>query len=121
MGVPESERVSRPTEPDALVLEAWGQGLLVGALLVMFAITIANMRKRVLLHKLILAEVSMNSVFFKRQQYTNQVIFLIALPGHVPRNLDLHTPTRIRMVSLRDSDRIKRLLEFTQCDRMDEK
>lgn len=56
MGVPESERVNRPTEPDALVLEAWGQGLLVGALLVMFAITIANMRKRVLLHKLILAE-----------------------------------------------------------------
>ncbi|PCG91069.1 Hypothetical protein PENO1_095780 [Penicillium occitanis (nom. inval.)] len=56
MGVPESERVTRPTEPDALVLEAWGQGLLVGALLVMFAITIANMRKRVLLHKLILAE-----------------------------------------------------------------
>ena len=58
MGVPESQRVTRPTQPDALVLEAWGQGLLVGALLVMLAITIANMRKRVLLHKLILAEVS---------------------------------------------------------------
>ncbi|EED14769.1 conserved hypothetical protein [Talaromyces stipitatus ATCC 10500] len=56
MGVPDSEKVTRPTEPDALVLEAWGQGLLVGALLVMFAITIANMRRRVLLHKLILAE-----------------------------------------------------------------
>jgi hypothetical protein len=61
MGVPESQRVTRPTQPDALVLEAWGQGMLVGALLVMFAITIANMRRRVLLHKLILAEVSIHS------------------------------------------------------------
>lgn len=62
MGVPESERVTRPTQPDALVLEAWGQGMLVGALLVMLAITIANMRRRVLLHKLILAEVSLSKI-----------------------------------------------------------
>ena len=62
MGVPESEKVTRPTQPDALVLEAWGQGMLVGALLVMLAITIANMRRRVLLHKLILAEVSLSKI-----------------------------------------------------------
>jgi hypothetical protein len=48
---------ARPTDPNALVLEAWGQGLLVGALVVMAAMTIANMRKGVLLHKLILTEV----------------------------------------------------------------
>lgn len=47
---------NRPTEPEALVLEAWGQGMMVGALVVMAALTIANMRKGVLLHKLILAE-----------------------------------------------------------------
>ncbi|EED20753.1 conserved hypothetical protein [Talaromyces stipitatus ATCC 10500] len=47
---------SRPTDPDALVLGAWGQGLMVGSLVVMAALTIANMRKGVLLHKLILAE-----------------------------------------------------------------
>jgi hypothetical protein len=52
-----SDLVTRPTNPDGLVLEAWGQGLMVGALVVMSAITVANMRKRVLLHKLILAEV----------------------------------------------------------------
>lgn len=50
---------NRPTEPEALVLEAWGQGMMVGALVVMAALTIANMRKGVLLHKLILAEVSL--------------------------------------------------------------
>lgn len=39
-----------------LVVESWSQGLIVGALLVMACITIANMRRKVLLHKLILAE-----------------------------------------------------------------
>lgn len=52
-----AEQANRPTEPEALVLEAWGQGMMVGALVVMAALTIANMRKGVLLHKLILAEV----------------------------------------------------------------
>lgn len=52
-----SQRVTRPTNPDGLVIEAWGQGLMVGSLVVMAAITIANMRKHILLHKLILAEV----------------------------------------------------------------
>ncbi|RAO69999.1 uncharacterized protein BHQ10_006011 [Talaromyces amestolkiae] len=47
---------NRPTEPESLVLEAWGQGMMVGALVVMAALTMANMRKGVLLHKLILAE-----------------------------------------------------------------
>lgn len=49
---------NRTTDLDALVLEAWGQGMMVGALVVMTALTVANMRKGVLLHKLILAEVS---------------------------------------------------------------
>jgi hypothetical protein len=49
--------VGRPTNPDALITEAWGQGLMVGSLVLMSAITIANMRRRVILHKLILAEV----------------------------------------------------------------
>jgi len=52
-----SERVTRPTDPDGLVIEAWGQGLMVGSLVVMAAITISNMRKHIMLHKLILAEV----------------------------------------------------------------
>jgi hypothetical protein len=52
------ERISRPTEPGGLVLEAWGQGIMVGSLVVMGAIIVANMKSHVLLHKLILAEVS---------------------------------------------------------------
>ncbi|KAL5339477.1 hypothetical protein BJX70DRAFT_153975 [Aspergillus crustosus] len=51
-----SDRIARPTDPDSLVLEAWGQGLMVGSLLVMAAVTVSNMKKHILLHKLILAE-----------------------------------------------------------------
>ncbi|KAJ6051945.1 hypothetical protein N7499_011333 [Penicillium canescens] len=47
---------SRPTDPNGLVLEAWGQGLMVGSLVVMAAVTVANMKKNVLLHKLIFVE-----------------------------------------------------------------
>lgn len=49
--------VGRPTDPDGLVLEAWGQGFMVGSLLIMAAITLSNMKKHILLHKLIFAEV----------------------------------------------------------------
>lgn len=41
-----------------LVTEAWGQGFMVGALVVLIFFTVANMRSRVWLHKLILIEVS---------------------------------------------------------------
>ncbi|BCS00107.1 uncharacterized protein AKAW2_50448A [Aspergillus luchuensis] len=49
----------RPTDPDILVVEAWGQGFLVGSLIVMIAITAANMKKGVLLHRLIVAELAL--------------------------------------------------------------
>ncbi|WEW60450.1 hypothetical protein PRK78_005936 [Emydomyces testavorans] len=53
------EQTGRPDHnPDGLALEAWAQGFMVGTLVFMAAITIANMRRRVLLHKLILAELS---------------------------------------------------------------
>jgi hypothetical protein len=44
-------------ETEAYVVESWGEGFMLGALLIMAAITVANMRKKVLLHKLILLEV----------------------------------------------------------------
>ncbi|KAJ5923185.1 hypothetical protein N7454_008430 [Penicillium verhagenii] len=50
------QRQGRPTQPDGLVIEAWGQGLMIGSLLIMSAITVSNMKKHILLHKLILAE-----------------------------------------------------------------
>lgn len=54
-----SDHTGRPTG-EGLVLEAWGQGLMIGSLLIMAAITLSNMKKHILLHKLILAEVSIH-------------------------------------------------------------
>ncbi|KAF2861917.1 hypothetical protein K470DRAFT_214072 [Piedraia hortae CBS 480.64] len=48
--------VQKPSEPAGLAIEAWAQGYLVGSLIIMASITVANMRKNVLLHKLILIE-----------------------------------------------------------------
>lgn len=48
--------VPKPKRPEELVLEAWAQGYLVGSLIIMSFITLANMRRGVLLHKLILLE-----------------------------------------------------------------
>ncbi|WZH45786.1 uncharacterized protein QYS62_006854 [Fusarium acuminatum] len=45
-----------PASPAKLTLEAWSQGCMIGALLIMIGITLANMRRGVLLHKLILIE-----------------------------------------------------------------
>lgn len=50
--------VTKPTNTNGLILEAWAQGFMVGALIIMSCITLANMRRGVLLHKLILIEVS---------------------------------------------------------------
>ncbi|KAF2103425.1 hypothetical protein NA57DRAFT_33219 [Rhizodiscina lignyota] len=50
------EEIGKPTNPHGLVLEAWAQGYMVGSLIIMAAIAVANMRKGVILHKLILIE-----------------------------------------------------------------
>jgi hypothetical protein len=47
----------KPTRPEQITLEAWSQGFMVGSLIIMACITVANMRSGVLLHKLILIEV----------------------------------------------------------------
>jgi len=49
--------VGKPQDPAGLTLEAWAQGFMCGALIIMAAIAISNMRRHVLLHKLILIEV----------------------------------------------------------------
>jgi hypothetical protein len=51
--------VPKPTHPNELILEAWAMGYLVGSLIIMAFITLANMRRGVLLHKLILLEVGL--------------------------------------------------------------
>lgn len=47
-------RANNTTE--GFIIESWSEGFLVGALMIMACITVANMRKGVLLHKLILLE-----------------------------------------------------------------
>ncbi|KAI0100076.1 hypothetical protein GGR51DRAFT_564488 [Nemania sp. FL0031] len=50
------DSASKPSTSLKLILEAWSQGFMVGALLIMIGITLVNMRRGVLLHKLILVE-----------------------------------------------------------------
>ncbi|KAK6384368.1 uncharacterized protein PV06_10986 [Exophiala oligosperma] len=52
----EDQEVNKPTDPHGLVLEAWAEGFMIGSLIIMSCITLANMRRGVLLHKLILLE-----------------------------------------------------------------
>jgi hypothetical protein len=52
----------RPANPDILIVEAWGQGFMVGSLILMIAITVANMKSGVFLHKMIVAEVCLWSI-----------------------------------------------------------
>lgn len=106
---------NRPTEPEALVLEAWGQGMMVGALVVMAALTIANMRKGVLLHKLILAEVS-----FAAFSSARCLLMIAVNPRYGPRNLDLYHLPSLRLAPIRDRNATLLLLVTTQCYCMDE-
>ncbi|KAH1612248.1 hypothetical protein KXX21_002809 [Aspergillus fumigatus] len=64
----------RPANPDILIVEAWGQGFMVGSLILMIAITMANMKSGVLLHKVIVAELALaighgTFIFFHRPAY----------------------------------------------------
>lgn len=61
MAEPTSTPGSKPTDTAHLTIEAWSQGFLIGSLLIMASITLANMRSGVLLHKLILVEVNRHS------------------------------------------------------------
>lgn len=49
--------VAKPSDPRGLVVEAWAEGYMVGSLVIMACVAFANMRRHVLLHKLILVEV----------------------------------------------------------------
>ncbi|GAM86362.1 hypothetical protein ANO11243_043760 [Dothideomycetidae sp. 11243] len=65
---------ARPSNPDQLALEAWAEGYMLGSLTIMAAITLVNMRRGVLLHKLILIELLFGtlqavSIFFKPPAY----------------------------------------------------
>ncbi|KAK3629370.1 hypothetical protein LTR22_021944 [Elasticomyces elasticus] len=48
--------VEKPKDVGGAIIEAWAQGFMVGALIIMMCVTFSNMRRGVLLHKLILIE-----------------------------------------------------------------
>ncbi|KAF2675263.1 hypothetical protein BT63DRAFT_32941 [Microthyrium microscopicum] len=54
-----NHETQKPSAVASVTLESWSQGFMVGAMVVMAGITIANMRRGVLLHKLILLELIM--------------------------------------------------------------
>jgi hypothetical protein len=56
--VPANETVTKPQNINGLILEGWAEGYMVGSLIILTCITLANMRRGVLLHKLIFLEVS---------------------------------------------------------------
>lgn len=82
MGETMSEQI-KPSGSGAVTLEAWSQGFMVGALVIMCGITLANMRRGVLLHKLILIEVSCPLNFYATRvrllTITSQLV--LALPN----------------------------------------
>lgn len=53
-----TQHIGKPEDAHGLILEAWAQGYMTGSLIIMACITISNMRRGVLLHKLILVEAS---------------------------------------------------------------
>lgn len=49
--------VEKPQDASGLILEAWTEGYMIGSLIIMWAVTISNMKRGVILHKLIMIEV----------------------------------------------------------------
>lgn len=75
--------VAKPSDPAGIALEAWAQGYMAGSLIVMTCIAIANMRKHVLLHKLIVIEVSHLPTLSRAMlmQISHHAVFLQLLLG----------------------------------------
>lgn len=141
----------RPQDPDGLILEGWAQGFMVGSLVIMAAITVANMRRHLLLHKLILAEVYLSILFLfssntsqplrslspqvlstissltvrLERQRQCQGLMLMLSPIAYTRdgtwNLHICSRSRLRLVSFRHRYWTQYILESSQRDLVDEK
>ncbi|KAF2208774.1 hypothetical protein CERZMDRAFT_101217 [Cercospora zeae-maydis SCOH1-5] len=66
--------VSKPTNPEAIVIEAWAQGYMIGSLIIMACVAFSNMRSRVLLHKLIVIELLLGT-FHGTFIFTNPPVY----------------------------------------------
>lgn len=109
----------KPTNPDHLTLEAWSQGMMVGALIVMAMITAANMRAGVLLHKLVLLEVGGHYQFvLHTNAHTSNL--QAGLSG-AKRLLHLSQSSTLWLVLVVDCGDSHCFLEPTQCHRLAQK
>lgn len=108
---------ARPADAEGLVLESWSQGFMQGALIILIAITVSNMRNKVLLHKLILVEVRLVA------NPLTCYVLIISSAGlwYLPGLQSLLHASGIRMVYRHRRRLPKHKLEHAQCHRMDEK
>ena len=84
-----------------LVVEAWGEGFNVGALVILMLIVVCNLRRRVLLHKLILLEVCIASgAQFVRLGRQLTEFSSIAISGPLARHIHLLRGACLWLVSL---------------------
>lgn len=111
------DQSQRPTDPNGLVLEAWAEGYMIGSLIIMTCITIANMRRGVLLHKLILIEVRSpvsHCVESSRLTVNTVNIWLLARVFHFIQS------THLRLVAFSSCHTFERFLVASQCYCLDE-
>ena len=102
--------VTKPTDVDALILEAWAEGYMVGSLIIMSCITLANMRRGVLLHKLILLEVGLGTHLL----YVLLINVYPAGPRILARIFHLLPSAHLRLVAFSGSHPPKHVVVFTQ-------
>ena len=103
--------VDKPTDPTGVTLESWAQGFLVGSLMVMAGVTFANMRSHVLLHKLIIIEVS---TFRHHSAYhacrTCSLTLIPAFLGHAARHIHVRRAPGLQLVPQRNINLTQRIL-----------
>lgn len=123
----EEESIGKPTHPDGLILEAWAQGFMVGALIVMACITVANMRKGVILHKLILTEVNSKTAGGERRSSCPKDMrrgtdkwILAAHPRYLPRNIHLSPSAGVWLVPVGHGHLPQHFVEPAQRDCVDQ-
>jgi hypothetical protein len=103
--------VDKPTDPTGVTLESWAQGFLVGSLMVMAGVTFANMRRHVLLHKLIIIEVS--TCQHHAAYHACRTCSLTSTPavlGNVARHIHVCRATSLQLVPQRNFHLTQRIL-----------
>jgi hypothetical protein len=108
--------VTKATDPDGLILEAWAQGFMVGSLIVMICITLSNIKRGVILHKLILVEVRNFEIMYKMHATDLDV----ALLGFMAWHLYLQSCSCLRMVPICYCCLLEHVMESSQLYCVDE-